>query len=44
MCEELENAEVAESLPRGLADLLDGADAALTVDEGAGLFSPRGGG
>jgi len=38
--EELEDTEVGEGLAGGVADLLDGADAAFGVDEGSGFFSP----
>lgn len=42
--EELNDAEVTKSLAGGVSDLLDRADAAFAVDEGAGFFTPGGGG
>lgn len=42
--EELDDAKVREGLAGGVADLLESADAALGIDEGALLLAPCGGG
>lgn len=41
--EELEDAEIREGLAGCVTNLLKGADATFGIDEGTGLFAPRGG-